>query len=290
MKPIKLFVLILALILLGVIVWTFTGDRTNILPILINKPVENGNGIEEPTDPVELNTMVRLTTPREGSTVSTPLIVRGEARGNWFFEASFPIKLVSPTGRVIAQGFVQAQSDWMTTEFVPFEGVLEFSASERGEARLVLEKDNPSGLPQNDDSVSIRVVLGQTNTAVVKAFFPNSNDSGIDCTVVAPVNRTIPRTTAVARAALEELLKGPTASERQAGFVTSIPTGVKIQKLEIRNGVAYVDFNSALEFNIGGSCLVTSIRSQIAETLEQFSTVSSVVISIDGRTEDILQP
>ena len=33
-----------------------------------------------------------------------------------------------------------------------------------------------------------------------------------------------------------------------------------------------------------------AIRVQITETLEQFPTVDSVIISIDGRTEDILQP
>jgi len=35
---------------------------------------------------------------------------------------------------------------------------------------------------------------------------------------------------------------------------------------------------------------VTAIRAQITETLKQFPTVENVVISIDGRTEDILQP
>jgi len=45
-----------------------------------------------------------------------------------------------------------------------------------------------------------------------------------------------------------------------------------------------------LEEAVGGSCRVTAIRSQIEQTLKQFSTVQSVIISIDNRTEDILQP
>jgi len=35
---------------------------------------------------------------------------------------------------------------------------------------------------------------------------------------------------------------------------------------------------------------VAAIRAQIRETLKQFPTVDEVIISIDGRTEDILQP
>ncbi|PIP22172.1 MAG: hypothetical protein COX38_02115, partial [Candidatus Nealsonbacteria bacterium CG23_combo_of_CG06-09_8_20_14_all_39_25] len=45
-----------------------------------------------------------------------------------------------------------------------------------------------------------------------------------------------------------------------------------------------------LEFQVGGSCKVSAIRAQITQTLKQFPTVDEVVISINGRTEDILQP
>ncbi|MCX6760220.1 MAG: GerMN domain-containing protein, partial [Candidatus Nealsonbacteria bacterium] len=69
-----------------------------------------------------------------------------------------------------------------------------------------------------------------------------------------------------------------------------INTGVKIQKLTIENGIAKVDFDEQLENGVGGSCKVSAIRAQITQTLKQLSTVMSVIISINGRTEDILQP
>ena len=65
---------------------------------------------------------------------------------------------------------------------------------------------------------------------------------------------------------------------------------MRIQGLTIENGVAKVDFSEQLEFQVGGSCRVAAIRAQITDTLKQFPTVDSVVISIDGRTEDVLQP
>ena len=126
----------------------------------------------------------------------------------------------------------------------------------------------------------------------VKLFFNNSKlDPESSCNKVFSVERMIAKTQAPAMAALELLLKGKlTDKEISDGFGTSINSGVKIQKLTIENGVAYVDFDEQLEFQVGGSCRVSAIRAQIIQTIKQFSTVKDVIISINGRTEDILQP
>jgi spore germination protein GerM len=102
--------------------------------------------------------------------------------------------------------------------------------------------------------------------------------------------RIVPKTEAVARAALEELLKGPTDREKADKYFTAINPGVEIQKLVVENGIAKVDFNETLDNPGGGSCRVSAIRTQITQTLKQFPTVKDVIISIDGRIEDILQP
>ena len=88
--------------------------------------------------------------------VTSPLTVRGEARGTWYFEASFPVKLYDSNGTQIAITPAQAQSDWMTVDFVPYEAVLTFTATTQT-GTLVLEKDNPSGEPANAASISIPV-------------------------------------------------------------------------------------------------------------------------------------
>jgi spore germination protein GerM len=125
----------------------------------------------------------------------------------------------------------------------------------------------------------------------VKAFFNNSlMDPEISCNKVFPVERQVDKTQAVARAALEELLKGVSKEEQESGFYTSLNLGVRINKLTIEGGVARVDFDKQMEFEMGGSCRVSAIRAQITETLKQFPSVQSVIISVEGRTEDILQP
>lgn len=106
--------------------------------------------------------LVILETPLPEARVVSPLVIKGKARGFWFFEASFPIILADWDGRIIAQGIAQASGDWMTEDFVPFEATLEFvkpeligDFSKRG--FLILKKDNPSGLPEHDDALEITV-------------------------------------------------------------------------------------------------------------------------------------
>lgn len=126
----------------------------------------------------------------------------------------------------------------------------------------------------------------------VKVFYSSQVEDPqvMECNRTYPVERHIARTPAVARAALEELLKGPTEEEKVAGYFTSLNDGVRINSLTIVDGVARVDFDARLEEGIGGSCHVAAIRSQIASTLRQFPTVNEVIIGVEGRVEDALQP
>jgi len=242
--------------------------------------------------PLNKNADVKNLSVKSGQQIESPLLVSGQARGTWFFEATFPIKIIDEQGNILGSSFVRAKSDWMTEDFVEFEGELTFSTSVAVKGFLVLSKDNPSGLPQYDKELRIPVNIKPSGMMIVKAFFNNNNlDPQISCNKVFAIERQIPKVSAVGSAAIWELLKGPTAQEEGAGFFTSINNGVKLQSLEItKEGTAIVDFNSQLEYQVGGSCRVSSIRAQISETLKQFSTVKNVVISINGRTEDILQP
>ncbi len=245
---------------------------------------------EAETPPQAQNNNIVVSNPQPNELVKSPLLITGEARGAWFFEASFPVKILDENGNELARVPAQAQSDWMTENFVPFKAEIEFvPTTETG--FLVLGKDNPSGLPQNAAEIRIPIRFAPAELMVVKVFFNNSKlDPGYSCNKVFAVERKIQKTDAVAGAAITELFKGPTEEEKSQGFFTSLPDGVQIQKLTIENGVAKADFNEALEFQVGGSCRVSAISAQITQTLKQFSSVKDVLISINGRTEDILQP
>lgn len=101
---------------------------------------------------------IYLDNPKEGDAISSPLVLKGRAPGNWFFEASAPVVLTDWDGLIIAQGYITAEGDWMTTDYVPFSGTLNFTKPSFGErGSLILQKDNPSDERSLDDAVEISI-------------------------------------------------------------------------------------------------------------------------------------
>lgn len=107
--------------------------------------------------PTDNSDRIRVTNVSAGQKVVSPLTVTGEARGNWYFEASFPVELLDGNGRRLIILPAQAIGEWMTTEFVPFSIILTFTKPSTATGTLILRNDNPSGLPENDRWISIPV-------------------------------------------------------------------------------------------------------------------------------------
>ncbi|MCI0566340.1 hypothetical protein L0Y46_04065 [bacterium] len=120
--------------------------------------------IENIGNELEKSDLILIENPRPNQEIASPLTITGRARGTWFFEASFPIKLLDENGKEIAVYHAEAQSDWMTENFVPFKAVLTFTAPSEGKGTLVLMKDNPSGLPEHDDELRVPVRFGESET------------------------------------------------------------------------------------------------------------------------------
>lgn len=90
---------------------------------------------------------VNLSSPQEGSVVNSPLVVKGEAPGSWFFEGNIVVEIQDNNRQVITTHPGTAQSDWMTDNLVPFASLVEFETqAETG--YLIIRNDNPSGLPE----------------------------------------------------------------------------------------------------------------------------------------------
>lgn len=111
--------------------------------------------------PFVANQNIDVFSPLPGDLVVSEdsLLVSGQARGSWFFEASFPVRLMDGNGKELATGIAQAEDDWMTEDFVPFSVELTVPKITTNTGSLVLVKDNPSGLPEHDDSLVIPLVF-----------------------------------------------------------------------------------------------------------------------------------
>lgn len=150
MKPLHLGILAVIIIAVGILLF-----------LKSNAPVPTGNQSSSSSNSSSssyssMHSDIFVTRPTPNGIVTSPLTVLGEARGTWYFEASFPVKLLDSNGNQLAIAPTQAQGEWMTTNFVPYLVTLTFTPT-TATGTLVLEKDNPSGLPEYADSISIPV-------------------------------------------------------------------------------------------------------------------------------------
>ena len=134
--------------------------HAELLAVVESATLREEHAIEWPlASRSSLRAFVRVSRPALDENPLSPMTISGTAVGSWFFEGSFPVQLLAADGRVLASHFVMAQGEWMTADFVPFEGQLEFEVTEPTEAVLVLMRDNPSELPEHDASVRIPLLL-----------------------------------------------------------------------------------------------------------------------------------
>lgn len=105
--------------------------------------------------------LIRVTSPAINAELASPVIITGEARGMWYFEASFPIEIRDSSNTVVGQGIATAQGEWMTEEYVPFNAtiVITGTPASGSAGTVVFIKDNPSGLPEHDNSLSVPITF-----------------------------------------------------------------------------------------------------------------------------------
>lgn len=115
--------------------------------------------VEDIGNELEKQDLIKVDNPRPNQTIESPLEIEGEARGSWFFEATFPIKLFDKNNNLLGSANAQAQDEWTTENFVAFKAEIKFSSPTTGKGTLVLEKSNPSDLPENADELRIPVAF-----------------------------------------------------------------------------------------------------------------------------------
>lgn len=113
--------------------------------------------VEEIGNELAKSDLIQVSTPRPNQSISNPLRISGIARGTWFFEASFPVYLYDDNGVELGVGIATAEGEWMTTDFVPFGVSFSYEKPTTQTGKLILKKDNPSGLPEFDDMLYIPV-------------------------------------------------------------------------------------------------------------------------------------
>jgi len=135
---------------------------------------------------------------------------------------------------------------------------------------------SPSSEPSADPSPTAPV-----ETMIVRAYYVLAGEPGVEGLV--PTLRVVPKSSGVARAAMNALLEPDAVLARYDQLSSAIPSGAKVLGLSIKNAVATIDLSS--EFESGGGSAAARYRlGQVVYTLTQFPTVRSVLFQVEGRT------
>ncbi|MCL5017596.1 MAG: GerMN domain-containing protein [Patescibacteria group bacterium] len=226
--------------------------------------------------------------PSANETVSRHLLVEGVAR---VFENQFNWSVLNVhSGVEIASGAAYANSQDVGL-FGPFK--IETILPDLNTDRIILRVFDKS--PKDGsiiDLVEVPLNFNDVLTDVYQIYFLNKNlDPQMTCLKVFPVLRTASADKLTLKEALNLLLNGLTDKEKEDGYVSNIPENVRINYIKDEGSIVKVDFSKDIENGVAGSCRVTAIKAQIYWTVISFDkNARRVIISVDGNTDNVLQP
>lgn len=133
--------------------FAFSGNQKSIV---VEIPVQTPPA-EEATTTKDISYLIQVATPTPAMVATNPMEISGKARGFWFFEASFPAKIVDASGAELAAFSIETTDDWMTEEFVNFSVTVPFATSTTATGTLILHNSNPSGEAKYDEELLIPI-------------------------------------------------------------------------------------------------------------------------------------
>lgn len=239
-----------------------------------------------------------IETPKVNEKIKSPLKIKGGAKGNWFFEAEFLGELYDENDNFLGRTILRAKDDWMTENFVPFEGNLEFEKPTTDYGFLRFLSANPTGLPEHQRIFEIPVQFEEVLTKKVLLYYyhpeKDKDETGnLMCSRqgLVAIEREIPITKTPIQDTIKLLLRGKenlTEKEINQGITTEYPLeGFSLKEANLKkDGTLILKFNDPLNKTSGGSCRVGILWFQIEETAKQFSEVKEVKFL----PEDLFQP
>lgn len=229
-----------------------------------------------------IDSNIIVSKPASASVIASPVEISGQVKTN----SVFNLQVIDGLSRVIASStlkIVGDSSDWTTYSQTMF-----FNPPVTAQGLLRIIPVDGSNV------ISIPVSFSDYQpTPLVNVFFSNikKDPEVLNCDVVYPLQRRLLSPEATVGNVMQVLFLGLSDEEVAAGYVNNLPeTDVNLLDFSVSDGVATVNFDEGLERGIAGSCRVTAIRAQITETLKQFENIDEVIIAVNGRVDDALQP
>jgi len=150
----KIILFLVVLVLLAVAVFFLQKEPKEEI---VEVPIDISTGTM-PAMEGNVNDLVSLSID-PNSTVSGVVSFEGSVKGGYFFEGNIQINILAVDQSILKAGYANAKTDWMTAEPVEFQGSIDLTGLPVGPAYFEIHNDNASGLPENDKSILIPIMI-----------------------------------------------------------------------------------------------------------------------------------
>ncbi|MFH1405192.1 MAG: Gmad2 immunoglobulin-like domain-containing protein [Patescibacteria group bacterium] len=211
---------------------------------------------------------VHITSPEPSSTVTSPLLVFGFAK---ISDHKLQWVLKDGAEQEVARGFAYIM-ETQKNAFVPFRFEIFLPILAEQNFILVVSDQDDS-----DSKITLPLTLLSTEVTNLDVFFAKKSDKETECSNVYPLNRSVAQTAAKTKAAISELIIGPTQQEIEEGYISLIPDDASIFSVSLKDGDAHVIFEIPKAASLS-SCARQGIIEMVRKTLMQLPLVDDVVI------------
>lgn len=151
-----------------------------------------------------------------------------------------------------------------------------------GEAGEVSVQTDANLAPENITGDKDTGNDGKDTAAIVNPYEVTLYFASPDGNSLAPEVRTIEKVEGVARAAMFELIEGPSPG---SGLLPTLPQGTSLLDINVKDdGLCIVDFSSELLGDASGEVITGELMVySIVNTLTEFPTIDSVEFRIEGQ-------
>jgi hypothetical protein len=220
---------------------------------------------------------VEIDTPESLALVDSPVAISGRGRG---FEATLVAAVRDGTGAELVREVVMGGC---CEELLPFDAQLPLPGTPPTSVGSVIVSST-GGLENGIEGFAAVPVRFAGAVTTFQVYFHDE-----DAQDVVAVERSVPKTTGVLRAALTSLLGGPTAADEAAGLSSpfSADTAGVLLDVRLSDGLAVIDFDERLadQPNWSASANSQAVLDEIAATAFQFPTVQRIELRLDGSCE-----
>lgn len=284
MKKSLILVLVMSLLLSTVGCSWFT-PKAEVIEVNLYFPTDEGTiatekrsvEVQKGTDTLLTATIHELLKGPEGSKLKSAI-----PAGTRLLDASVKDKVAtlnlsqefSGFGGVMAEAFALISLVNTSTDLPGIEKAL---IKVDGEDLVAPSGEAYGALPKYD----IQSINRDLMTQVITLYFPDEN-----AMFVVPEEREVVVDRPKEEIVMEELLKGPNDPDL---YPVNIPEGTKLLSIEVKEGIAYVDFSKELkEKHSGGSTGEAMTIDPIVNSLTELPNIDKVQFLIEGKKEEVL--